>query len=134
MNFAIRGLPAPPGPYNPFQADVIFLGKILQRWVRVSTISHAGKLINLTFKIQPIADIVPEIGPFFDSMIDDDGKKRLTARQALEAFQKIHSALSPSQLSHPVAFIKGVFSVSTIPCNIATTELASRSYATDPLT
>jgi hypothetical protein len=99
MNFVIRGLPAPPGPYNPFQADVAFLGKILQRYVRISTINHDGKLINLIFKIQPIADIGPDIGPLFDSMTDNDAKKCLTARQALETFRKIHSTLSPLQLS-----------------------------------
>jgi hypothetical protein len=36
LNFDLRDLPIPSGPYNPFQADVAFLGVTLQRWVRVS--------------------------------------------------------------------------------------------------
>jgi hypothetical protein len=51
MGFEKRGIPAPPGPYNPFQADVIFVGVIIGRYVRVSNINHPGKLFNLTFEI-----------------------------------------------------------------------------------
>ncbi|KAF9457534.1 hypothetical protein BDZ94DRAFT_201523 [Collybia nuda] len=80
FNFRLRGYETPPGPWNPFQVDILFLGCVLECWVR-----H-------------IEDIVPEIGPFFDSMVTEDTHKRFTARQALQEFQKIRSQLSPSQL------------------------------------
>lgn len=51
MGFEKRGIPAPPGPYNPFQADVVFVGVIIGRYVRVSNINQASKLFNLTFEI-----------------------------------------------------------------------------------
>jgi hypothetical protein len=35
LNFELRDLPTPHGPYNPFQEDIAFLGMTLQRWVRV---------------------------------------------------------------------------------------------------
>ncbi|TFK31819.1 hypothetical protein BDQ12DRAFT_639562 [Crucibulum laeve] len=79
--FPIRGLPTPSGPCNPFAFDVISLGIMLQRWVR-----H-------------IEGIVPDIGPFFDSMVDSDTTQRFTARQALLHFRNIYSRLSLSQLN-----------------------------------
>ncbi|TFK34376.1 hypothetical protein BDQ12DRAFT_726921 [Crucibulum laeve] len=78
--FRIRGLPTPPGPCNPFSFDVISLGIMLQRWVR-----H-------------IEDIVPDIGPFFDSMVDSDTTQSFITRQALLHFLDIRSRLSLSQL------------------------------------
>ncbi|KAF9457533.1 hypothetical protein BDZ94DRAFT_1272850 [Collybia nuda] len=80
LNFRLRGYETPPGPWNPFQVDILFLGCILERWVR-----H-------------IEDIVPEIGPFFDLMVTNDLSKRFTARQALQEFRRIHEQLSTSQL------------------------------------
>ena len=35
LHFRLRCLPPPSGPYNPFQADIAFVGMILQGWVRV---------------------------------------------------------------------------------------------------
>ncbi|TFK33525.1 hypothetical protein BDQ12DRAFT_715773 [Crucibulum laeve] len=80
LHFDLRGCPTPPGPHNPFHFDVLCLGVMLQNRVR-----H-------------IEDIVPDIGPFFDSMITDDTTKRFTARQALHEFREIYLRLSPSQL------------------------------------
>ncbi|TFK34375.1 hypothetical protein BDQ12DRAFT_738249 [Crucibulum laeve] len=80
FSFHLRGLLTPSGPHNPFQVDVLSVGLILLRWVR-----H-------------IEDVVPDIGPFFDSMVTSDTTKRFTARQALLEFRKIHSRLSLSQL------------------------------------
>ncbi|KAF9457535.1 hypothetical protein BDZ94DRAFT_1272858 [Collybia nuda] len=81
FNFRLRGYETPPGPCNPFEVDILFLGCTLERWVR-----H-------------IVDIVPTIGPFFDSMVTSDTSKRFTARQALEEFKRIRSSSSPSQLN-----------------------------------
>lgn len=36
FNFRLRGYETPPGPWNPFQVDILFLGCVLERWVRVS--------------------------------------------------------------------------------------------------
>lgn len=36
FNFRLRGYETPPGPWNPFKVDILFLGHTLQRWVRVS--------------------------------------------------------------------------------------------------
>lgn len=36
FNFRLRGFEIPPGPWNPFQVDILFLGCTLERWVRVS--------------------------------------------------------------------------------------------------
>lgn len=36
FNFGLRGYETPPGPWNPFQVDILFLGCALERWVRVS--------------------------------------------------------------------------------------------------
>lgn len=36
FHFGLRGCETPPGPWNPFQVDILFLGTTLQRWVRVS--------------------------------------------------------------------------------------------------
>ncbi|TFK33835.1 hypothetical protein BDQ12DRAFT_738577 [Crucibulum laeve] len=80
LHFGLRGHPTPPGPYNPFHFDILCLGVMLQRWVR-----H-------------IEDVVPNIGPFFESMVTDDIIKRFTARQALNNFRDIYSRLSLSQL------------------------------------
>jgi hypothetical protein len=105
LNFELRDLPIPDGPYNPFQEDIAFLGMTLQRWVRVRLllIFAASRLIQL--QSQHIENIVPEIGPFFESMINSDAKKRFTARQALEEFQRIKTKLTPSQLNHEVTGI-----------------------------
>ena len=43
---------------------------------------------------------MPEVGPFFESMMMKDPEKRFSARQALEAFRQIRSQLSPAQLNH----------------------------------
>ncbi|KAF9478085.1 hypothetical protein BDN70DRAFT_68212 [Pholiota conissans] len=84
FGFELRGYPIPDEPYNPFQVEMLSVGDVLQRRVR-----H-------------IENIVPELGPFFDAMMDADPKKRLTARQALNSFNKMYSNLSESQLNHGV--------------------------------
>jgi len=80
----MRGLPEPEGPYNPFQAEMLSVGKVVQRRVR-----H-------------IEDIIPEFGPFFDRMMEEDPMKRLTAHQALEQFYDIFASLSKAQLESKV--------------------------------
>ncbi|KDR85852.1 hypothetical protein GALMADRAFT_132495 [Galerina marginata CBS 339.88] len=84
FNFDYRRLPSPKEPYNPFPVDVISLGFVLQVHVR-----H-------------IENIIPELGPFFDRMVDDIPENRPTARQALEDFRSIYSDLTPSQLAQEV--------------------------------
>ncbi|KAF8174927.1 hypothetical protein BJ912DRAFT_39413 [Pholiota molesta] len=84
--FQLRGLPTPEGPYHPFPLDVLALGQVLER------------------RIRHIQNLVPELGPFFDGMIDRDETRRFTARQALIEFNKIYSNLSDDQLSQPVKF------------------------------
>jgi len=84
FGFSMRGLPQPEGPYNPFQAEMLSVGDVLQREVR-----H-------------IEDIIPEFGPFFDRMMEEDPKRRLTARQALQQFYDIFASLSKTQLESKV--------------------------------
>ncbi|TFK31895.1 hypothetical protein BDQ12DRAFT_618046, partial [Crucibulum laeve] len=93
--FCIHGLPTPPGPCNPFAFDVISLGIMLQHWV------------------WHIEDIVPDIRPFFDSMVNSDITQRFTAWQALLHFWNIHACLSLLQLDSLVTgqyWDKGMFS------------------------
>ncbi|KAF8174929.1 hypothetical protein BJ912DRAFT_909635 [Pholiota molesta] len=84
FGFDLRGYPEPEGPYNPFQVEMLSVGDVLQRNVR-----H-------------IENIIPTLGPFFDAMMNPDATKRLTARQALNNFQKIYSSLSKSELNTQV--------------------------------
>ncbi|KAF8971814.1 hypothetical protein BDZ97DRAFT_1650543 [Flammula alnicola] len=80
--FYLRGLPDPEGPYKPFPLDMLGLGLVLQRHVR-----H-------------VENIVPELGPFFDRMVEEDENTRFTARQALMHFRNLYSRLTPEQLAH----------------------------------
>ncbi|KJA19245.1 hypothetical protein HYPSUDRAFT_44512 [Hypholoma sublateritium FD-334 SS-4] len=80
FGFDLRGMHEPEGPYNPFQVEMYSVGLVLQ--------------IN----IRHVEHVVPELGPFFDAMLEDSPAKRLTARQALHAFQKIYESLSDEQL------------------------------------
>ncbi|KAF8899593.1 hypothetical protein CPB84DRAFT_1780143 [Gymnopilus junonius] len=78
--------PNPSGPYNPFKADVLQLGMTLQT------------------RIRHIEDTVPEIGPFFDYMLDSDEAKRPTARDAHMRFLEIYRGLSSAQLEAEVTY------------------------------
>ncbi|KAH9483629.1 hypothetical protein JR316_0003099 [Psilocybe cubensis] len=64
-------------PYNPFKADIAFLGTALQTYV-----TH-------------IENLVPELGPFFESLIDMNDPKQLSASQALAKFTDICDRISP---------------------------------------
>lgn len=47
---------------------------------------------------QHVEHIVPEIGPFFEQMVEESEEIRLTARQALGRFMAIYNNLTLSQL------------------------------------
>uniref|UniRef100_A0A8H7Y4K3 Protein kinase domain-containing protein n=1 Tax=Psilocybe cubensis TaxID=181762 RepID=A0A8H7Y4K3_PSICU len=68
-------------PYNPFRVDVAFMGTCLQTYVR-----------HLESKI-------PELGPFFDSLIDINDPNQPSASQALARFTEISNNLSPEVAS-----------------------------------
>jgi len=110
FGFSMRGLPQPEGPYNPFQAEMLSVGDVLQREVRVRRSLRHSDFIFLWrthfsvffFLKQHIEDIIPEFGPFFDRMMEEDPKKRLTAVQALEQFYDIFASLSTAQLESKV--------------------------------
>uniref|UniRef100_A0A8H8CMM6 Protein kinase domain-containing protein n=1 Tax=Psilocybe cubensis TaxID=181762 RepID=A0A8H8CMM6_PSICU len=64
-------------PYNPFKADIAILASSLQMHVR---------------HLEPI---IPELGPFFDSIVDLNDPNQLTAGQAFARFKEICNGLSP---------------------------------------
>ncbi|KAH9483619.1 hypothetical protein JR316_0003089 [Psilocybe cubensis] len=64
-------------PYNPFKADVALLASVLQTYVR-----H-------------LESLVPELGPFFDSVVNMNDPNQLTASQAFARFKEICDGLSP---------------------------------------
>ncbi|KAH9483626.1 hypothetical protein JR316_0003096 [Psilocybe cubensis] len=70
-------------PYNPFRMDVAFMGTCLQTYVR-----H-------------LENRIPELGPFFDSLVDINNPNQLSAKQALDRFVEIFNALSPELASAP---------------------------------
>ena len=51
---------------------------------------------------QHVENVVPELGRFFNAMLEDAPEKRLTARQALVAFNDIYKSLSCQQLNTEV--------------------------------
>ncbi|KAH9478695.1 hypothetical protein JR316_0009153 [Psilocybe cubensis] len=84
LNYWLRDLPKIDGAYNPFKADIAFLGA------------------ELEYKVRHIENIIPELGPFFEnlkSMMDDT---QFTAPQALFRFLEIYNNLTPEQLQMPV--------------------------------
>ncbi|KAH9478692.1 hypothetical protein JR316_0009150 [Psilocybe cubensis] len=84
LNYWLRELPKVEGPYNPFKADIAFLGA------------------ELEYKVRHIEHIVPDLGPFFGNlkgMMDDT---QFTAHQALSRFLEIYDGLTPEQLQMPV--------------------------------
>ncbi|KAH9483624.1 hypothetical protein JR316_0003094 [Psilocybe cubensis] len=71
-------------PYNPFKLDMAFLGTSLQTYVR---------------HLEPF---VPQLGPFFDSLVDMNNPNQLSASQALACFTKICDGLSPDIAQVPL--------------------------------
>jgi len=52
FGFSMRGLPQPEGPYNPFQAEMLSVGDVLQREVRVRrSLRHSDFFFSLTNSI-----------------------------------------------------------------------------------
>ncbi|KAF9478086.1 hypothetical protein BDN70DRAFT_922162 [Pholiota conissans] len=94
FGFDLRGYPDPEGPYNLFQVEMLSVGDVLQRHVRLQA--------SIALNKQRIEDIVPPLGPFFDAMMNEDASKRLTAHEALTRFQEIYSDLSDTQMNHEV--------------------------------
>lgn len=105
FNFDLRGMVKPQGAYNPFQVEMYSVGLVLQRHVRVSTNEERNiSRSHVSFQ-QHIENIVPELGPFFDAMLDDIPSKRLTARDALNELNKIYKSLSKAQLNSKVTML-----------------------------
>ncbi|RDB30827.1 hypothetical protein Hypma_005798 [Hypsizygus marmoreus] len=85
-HWGLRRLHTPTDPsVNPFEVDMAYVGGLLQRYVR-----H-------------IENLVPEIGPFFDSLtVTSDTGKPLTARQALQRIRDIKAGMSTELLNTAV--------------------------------
>ncbi|KAF8174911.1 hypothetical protein BJ912DRAFT_1075526 [Pholiota molesta] len=81
FGFELRGIRRPDGPFKVFPLDVLGLGLVLEKRTR-----H-------------IVNIIPELGPFLDAMINSNEDERLTAQQSLLEFEKIYANLSTDQLS-----------------------------------
>ncbi|KAF8529090.1 other/AgaK1 protein kinase [Hysterangium stoloniferum] len=79
-------LPTPPEPsLNPFQLDMYYLGWTMQNYLRV------------------IESSVPELGTFFDTLVNVDADRRPTAQDALTQFKRIYDDLTTAQLSAEVS-------------------------------
>lgn len=58
------------------------------------------KMNNMT--LQHIENIVPELGPFFDRLVNPLDPEQFTVSEALSRFMDIYDKLSASQLQEPV--------------------------------
>ncbi|KAH9483633.1 hypothetical protein JR316_0003103 [Psilocybe cubensis] len=88
LNFDLHGVPSESVsyPYNPFRMDIAFMGTCLQTY-------------HLENKI-------PELEPFFDSLVNVNHPNQLSASQALARFAKIFDDLAPQVACAPLdAFI-----------------------------
>uniref|UniRef100_A0A8H7Y1E6 Protein kinase domain-containing protein n=1 Tax=Psilocybe cubensis TaxID=181762 RepID=A0A8H7Y1E6_PSICU len=85
LNFALHDVPPETisYPFNPFRVDVAFMGTCLQTYVR-----H-------------LENRIPELGPFFDSLVHVNDPNQLSAKQALARFTDIFNDLSPEVASAP---------------------------------
>ncbi|KAG6862923.1 hypothetical protein C0991_009464, partial [Blastosporella zonata] len=70
--------------FNPFHGDVNSVGSVMGRYVRV------------------LESVIPNLGPFLDSLISEDPAVRPSMSQALLEFRKIRSSLTQAQLSNEV--------------------------------
>ncbi|KAH9483630.1 hypothetical protein JR316_0003100 [Psilocybe cubensis] len=86
LNFHLHGVPpnSVTYPYNPFRMDVAFMGTCLQTYVR-----------HLEHKI-------PELGPFFDLLVDANDPNQLSASQAFARFTDICNSLNSEVTNAPV--------------------------------
>ncbi|KAH9483631.1 hypothetical protein JR316_0003101 [Psilocybe cubensis] len=85
LNFGLHGVPpeSVTFPYNPFRMDVAFMGNSLETYVR-----H-------------LENRIPELGPFFDSLVDVNDPNQLSASQAFSRFTNICNGLSPEVANAP---------------------------------
>ncbi|KAF6753293.1 other/AgaK1 protein kinase [Ephemerocybe angulata] len=83
MRIGSIGLGLKPGVCNPFKDDVLLLTRMIQSTVRV------------------IENVVPEIGAFFDNILQGDYASCPSATEALIRFRKLQSNLSQGQLDMP---------------------------------
>ncbi|KAF9041532.1 hypothetical protein BJ165DRAFT_1530246 [Panaeolus papilionaceus] len=88
VGWGIEGLVEPNVPFNPFQADVAAMGRLIASGLRI------------------MAEDIPEIVPFVEGMYHEDPKRRPTAHEALRQFQQMRDGLTPEQVDAPV---QGIF-------------------------
>ncbi|KAF9035560.1 hypothetical protein BJ165DRAFT_1509985 [Panaeolus papilionaceus] len=76
----------PHGERNPFKLEMYWVGRMLQRHVRV------------------VEEFIPEIAPYFDNIIEADEAHRPSAKEALEQFRQLQASLSVEQLQKPLKY------------------------------
>ncbi|PFH47061.1 hypothetical protein AMATHDRAFT_68490 [Amanita thiersii Skay4041] len=73
-----------PIDYNPFTYDVFCMGRLL------------------CYELQYITELAPLLAPLLDMMLTPNEKKRFTAEQALEFFEKLRSEMSQEELKRQI--------------------------------
>ncbi len=78
---------------------------------------------------QCIEDVIPKIGPLFDSMKDGESEEQPTAAAALSRYNEICSSLSDEDMEREVAAVRwtdGMFNLSSSLAKILLPSRASR--------
>ncbi|PPR00739.1 hypothetical protein CVT24_000945 [Panaeolus cyanescens] len=76
----------PPLERNPFKVEMYWVGTMINRSVRI------------------IEEIVPEIVPFLNNLIESDEADCPSAREALEQFRQLQAKLTVEQLKAPLKY------------------------------